>query len=408
VKEIYGELLLPLLGGKRFADSLDLQFGYRYSEYDLSGNTDTWRAGLSWAPVSSLRLRGELQRAVRAPNIQELFQPVTFGTGNLALDPCAGAAPTTDAALAALCVATGAPQGRVNSGSIPGPIAGQVNNFVGGNVALSPETGDTMTYGVVFSPSGELGRIRNPVISIDYYDIEITDAINVPALADVVNGCYTAALNPSREFNNLCALIARNDVNGSLSGNPPFGVTTVAQNLALQEVEGVDFSASFGLDLSSAGRLDVELISNYYLRNDFRDSMVSPLNECAGVYGQNCGTTTGGPVSKLRIQQRTSWNRGSLELGYLWRYLSGVRSEASTPVLPEFSHVPSYSYFDVTAAWHFDERAVIRAGVTNVFDKEPPFVGGTAADTTSNGGNTFPGAYDALGRTFLLGLKVSF
>ncbi len=408
VQEIYGELLVPLLGGRRFADALDLQLGFRYSEYDLSGSTDTWRAGLSWAPVESLRFRGEMQRAVRAPNIQELFQPVTFGTGNLALDPCAGAAPTTDAALAALCVATGAPQARVSSGSIPGPIAGQVNNFVGGNVALSPETGDTLTYGVVFAPTAAPGRIRNPVITLDYYDIEITDAINVPALADVVNGCYDANLNPSREFNDLCALIVRNDVNGSLSGNPPFGVTTAAANLALQEVEGIDFSASFGVDIGSAGRLDFGLISNYYLKNDFRNSLASPLNECAGVYGQNCGTTTGGPVSKLRIQQRTSWNRGPLELGYLWRYLSGVSSEASTPVLPQFSHVSSFSYFDLTAAWHFDERTTIRAGVTNAFDKDPPFVGGTAADTTSNGGNTFPGAYDTLGRTFLLGVKVSF
>jgi outer membrane receptor protein involved in Fe transport len=408
VKEAYTELLVPLLGGKPFADSLDLQLGYRYSEYDLSGNTDTWRAGLSWAPVQSLRLRAELQRAVRAPNVGELFQPVTFGTGNLALDPCAGAAPTTDAGLAALCVATGAPQARVDSGSIPGPISGQVNNFVGGNLALSPETGDTLTYGFVFAPTAEWGRIRNPVLTVDYYDIQIEDAINVPALADVVNGCYSAALNPTREFNDLCALIVRNDINGSLSGNPPFGVTTLAENLALQEVEGIDFSASFGVDFESAGRLDVEIISNYYLKNAFRNSALSPLNECAGAYGQNCGTATGGPVNKLRVQQRSTWTRNALELGYLWRYQSGAHVEASTPVLPQFAHVSSYSYFDLTAAWHFDERIVIRAGVSNLFDKDPPFVGGTAADTTSNGGNTFPGAYDVLGRTFLLGAKLSF
>jgi outer membrane receptor protein involved in Fe transport len=88
--------------------------------------------------------------------------------------------------------------------------------------------------------------------------------------------------------------------------------------------------------------------------------------------------------------------------------MSGVSIEPATPVLPQFAHVPSYSYVDLTAAWTFDERTTLRAGITNVFDKEPPFVGGTAADTVSNGGNTFPGAYDALGRTFLLGVKVKF
>jgi outer membrane receptor protein involved in Fe transport len=408
VKEAFGELLLPLLGGKRFADALDLQLGYRYSDYDLAGTTDTYRVGMTWAPTPAFRLRGEYQRAVRAPNILELFQPVTFGTGNLALDPCAGAAPTTDAALAALCVATGAPQARVDSGTIPGPISGQVNNFIGGNLNLVPEIGDTFTYGLVIAPREDWGVLRHPVVTLDYYDIEIQDAINIPALADVVNGCYGADLNPTREYNELCALIVRNEINGSLSGNPPYGVTTVSDNLALQEVEGIDFSASFGLALGAAGSLDVELISNYYLKNDFRNSEVSDLNECAGIYGQNCSLTTGGPVSKLRIQQRTTWVRGAFELGYLWRYLSGVSVESTTPVLPQFAHIPAYNYLDLTAAWNFTERAVLRAGITNVFDKVPPFVGGTAGDTISNGGNTFPGVYDALGRTFLLGMKVSF
>lgn len=407
VKEAFAEMLVPLLADKPLAASLELQMGYRYSDYDTAGSTDTWRAGLTWSPVAALRLRGEYQRAVRAPNIQELFQPVTFGTGNLALDPCAGSAPTTDAELAALCVATGAPQARVDSGSIPGPIAGQVNNFAGGNFDIVPETGNTVTYGVVFAPGEPLGPLRNLVMTLDYYDIEIEDAINTPSLADVVNGCYDAELNPTREFNGLCALIVRNDLNGSLSGNPPFGVTTVSDNLALQEVEGLDFTTSFGLGLGSAGALDVEIIANYYLKQDFRNSALSPLNECAGAYGQNCGLTTGGPISKLRVQQRTSWSQGPLEVSLLWRYLSGVSIEPTTPVLPQFAHIPSYSYFDLTAAWSFDERLTLRAGIANLFDKDPPFVGGTAADTISNGGNTFPGAYDALGRTFLVGIKAA-
>jgi len=258
----------------------------------------------------------------------------------------------------------------------------------------------------VFSPGDSAGVFRNLVVTLDYYSIEIEDAINAPSLADVVNGCFVATLNPSREFNDLCALIVRNDLNGSLSGNPPFGVTTVAENLALQEVEGLDFTTAFGLGIGAAGNLDVELIANYYLKNDFQNSPLSPLNECAGAYGQNCGIITGGPVNKLRIQQRTSWQRDAFEISLLWRYLSGVSIEPSTPVLPQFSQVPSYSYFDLTGAWSLKENVILRAGITNLFDKEPPFVGGTAADTVSNGGNTFPGAYDALGRTFLLGIKM--
>jgi iron complex outermembrane receptor protein len=408
VKEVFGELLLPILADKPFAHSLDLQLGYRYSEYDLAGTTDTYRAGLSWAPVAPVRLRAEYQRAVRAPNIQELFAPVAFGSGNLVVDPCAGAGPATDAALAALCIATGAPPARVQAGSIPGPVAGQINNFLGGNIALTPEVGDTWTYGVVFDLGEGWGKVHRPVITLDYYDIQIENAINVPAIADVVNGCYTAALNPAREFNALCALISRNDLNGSLLGGPTVGVTTTNANLALQEVEGIDLNASFALELGEAGTLDVDLIGNYYLKNDFRNSPASALNACVGLYGQNCSGTVGGPVSKTRFSQRTTWSRGAFEVGYLWRYLSGVKAEAATPSLPEFSKVSAFSYLDLTAAYTFGDKFVLRAGVENLFDKTPPFVGGSAADTGSNGGNTFPSAYDAIGRSFTLGAKVNF
>ena len=408
VKEAFTELLVPLVEGKSFADSLDLQFGYRYSDYDISGKTDTYRAGLSWAPVPAVRLRAEYQRAVRAPNIQELFAPVTFGTGNLATDPCAGAGPTLDPGLAALCVATGAPQARVDSGSIAQPISGQANNFTGGNLQLTPETGDTWTYGVVLNLGDGWGRVRHPTMALDYYRMDIKDAINVFAIADVMNGCYSAALNPGREFNALCAAIARNPITGTLSGGPTTGVTTLSANLAFQKVEGIDLNATFGVDLGNAGKLDVDLIANYYLKNDFQNSAFSSLNECAGIFGQNCSGTVGGPVSKARLSQRTTWTRGDLEIGYLWRFLSGVREEAATSVLPEFANISNYSYVDLTAAYHFGDTTTLRAGIANLLDKAPPFVGGSAGDTTSNGGNTFPGYYDALGRTFTLGVRLKF
>jgi iron complex outermembrane recepter protein len=408
VKEGFTELLVPVVSDKPFAKAVDLQLGYRYSEYDLAGNTNTYRIGADWAPLQSVRFRAEYQRAVRAPNIAELFSPVAFGTGNLATDPCAGAAPTTSAALAALCVATGAPAARVAAGSIAGPIAGQVNNFTGGNLKLKPEKGDTYTYGVVLDGGAGWGVIRHPTLTLDYYTIKIDGAINAPALTDVVNGCYSTDLNPAQTFNALCALISRNAQTGALNGGPTVGVYTVQANLAFLKAEGIELGARFDVDLAGSGKLAVALDANYYLKNDFQNSSTAPLNQCAGYYGQNCGTQTGGPVSKTRFVQRTTWIDGPWEVGYLWRYLSGVREEAATAVLPQFASIGAYNYLDVTAAYSFNDKTTIRLTINNVLDKNPPFVGGSAGDTVSNGGNTFPGVYDALGRVFAVGVKVGF
>ncbi|MDG6746191.1 TonB-dependent receptor, partial [Staphylococcus aureus] len=136
VKEGFVELVAPLVEDKPFFRSLTLEAGARYSDYSRSGGNWTWKAGGSWEPVAAFKLRGLYTRAVRAPNIGELFSPAVTGLDNLAVDPCAGSAPTANANLRAVCIAQGAPAATI--GNIAQPSSGQINTTGGGNPNLKP------------------------------------------------------------------------------------------------------------------------------------------------------------------------------------------------------------------------------------------------------------------------------
>ena len=167
VYEAFGEIIAPIVEDKPMFHSLTLEAGLRYSSYTVKGatsqnQTTTWKAGGSWEPVESLKFRGNYSRAVRAPNIGELFTPQTVGLTNLSIDPCAGAAPTSNANLRAICIAQGAPVGSI--GSITNPTAGQANLTVGGNLDLKPEKADTLTLGFVYQPD----FVPGSNVSLDY------------------------------------------------------------------------------------------------------------------------------------------------------------------------------------------------------------------------------------------------
>src|SRR3546814_2257966 len=125
VYEAYAEVVAPLIEDKPFFESLTLEAGIRYSDYSIRGaggyDTWTWTAGGSWEPRAGDKFRGNYRRAVRAPNIGELFTPTSTVLTNLGIDPCAGGAPTNNANLRAICIAQGAPAGTI--GVITNPTA---------------------------------------------------------------------------------------------------------------------------------------------------------------------------------------------------------------------------------------------------------------------------------------------
>ncbi|MDZ7588862.1 MAG: TonB-dependent receptor [Parasphingorhabdus sp.] len=185
--------VIPLLEGKPFFENLTVELGGRYSKYSRAGEEFTWKVGGSWEPVVGLKIRGNYQRSSRAPNIGELFTPVTTGLSNLANDPCQGpVAPTGNLLAACLAqVPAGSPgAAAIGAGQVEPPAAGQINITTGGNPNLTTEDATTWTIGALLQPE----QIPGFSVSVDYFNIKVTDGISSPTVGDRLNACFGAAI----------------------------------------------------------------------------------------------------------------------------------------------------------------------------------------------------------------------
>ncbi len=415
VSEVFGETIIPLVEDMAFAKSINLELGYRTSDYSTSGNVESYKFGADWEPIDGLRLRGMFQRAVRAANIAELFAPVTPGTGDLLVDPCANGTPATPLTgqLRALCIATGVPTGTMNGGTLSQPTAGQVNAFFGGNPNTTPEEADTKTFGFVWQPD----FVPNLALTVDYYDIEVANAISIRPNYDIVDGCYSIARNPTMTAADAdCLLIARNTNNGTIEGDLVYGIQQVTQNIGEVHAEGVDYSVRYQWDLANWGGLEFSLDGTHVLDASYVPSPGGATVDCVGSYGKQCGLpstvsgSTGGPTPEDHFVQRTTWSWGDFDVSYLWRYLSEASVDATqaADTDPESAHIDAVSYIDLAAGWQITDWARLKFSVTNVFDEEAPFVVTETGSTPFNSGNTYPSTYDVLGRVFTVGLSAKF
>ena len=413
LREAYFETIVPLISGKTGAHALNFEAGYRHTEFK-SGQTDTdygsYKYGLEWAPIETLRFRGMFQRATRAPNINELFQPVVTGLDNTAVDPCEASQLALNGgvtgSVAALCVATGVPQAILDSqGGVDGPSAGQANAFVGGNPILGPEKADTQTLGLVWQPMEELS------ITLDYWKIDIKDAITRPVLGDALFGCYDRQFNPTLSITHpMCQLMigAREVADGSLNGEAR-GPFLNRSNKGRITTDGWDLGVRYGIPLSNNwGRLDFALDLTKTDTYDYQGDPQVGKHDCVGVYGVSCNVIAG-IVYDYKSNFRAVWSIKDFELGFNWRHLSSVDVEPG-PIewFPDYTSIDSYDYFDLTMAYELPWNARINFTVNNVADKKPPVVGSNIGSTGFNSGNTFPQYYDTLGRYYTLGLTMRF
>jgi outer membrane receptor protein involved in Fe transport len=415
IREVFGELLIPLVANAPLAHSINFETGIRYARYEnvvttpdgTTDNTfynDTYKFGADWSPVEQLRFSATYQRAVRAPNMYEIGLPKTPGTGDLDDDPCdndfdPGEDPSLDPDLTALCEATGVPVGLV--GQFPSIIVGQIGNFSGGNPELLPEEADTWTYGLDWTPS----FLEGLSISIDYYDIEIEDAITQLLEQDIVDGCYFVEMNAAGEF---CQLIERSTLNGSLNAGSTVGVFRSYVNSASETASGIDFDIRYGFELG-AGAIDLGLAGNYLLERKSQPADFLDEYDCAGLVGETCLR----PAPELTIIQTTRWTSGPVTLQLLWRYIDEVTKDsvafgdepATNYAVPK---IASQSYFDLSGTYDFSETWTMRAGITNLLDRDPPIVGTSYGGTSENSGNTFPATYPSVGRGYYVGLDAHF
>jgi outer membrane receptor protein involved in Fe transport len=409
----------------------------RYSKYkvDTAGspkfNATTYKFGGTYAPVEDIKFRANYQRAVRAPNIGELFRPTVTGLTNLLVDPCAGAAPVGNANLAAICLAQGAPAAAVAAGSIQNPSAGQANATGGGNPLLRPETGKTYTFGVVIQPKA---LVPGLTFTLDYYNIEITKAITFATPADVINACF-GNITAASAASPACTGIRRNPANGRLSGTstptvPILGLPQPLTNSGIQKTDGFDLTLNYTRDVGFAD-LNLNFQGNYTRSSEFQASATSFNRDCTGFYSANCNSLQ----PKYSFTQRTTLGFDSVDVSLLWRYIDSVKYEgqasdfaargftaanrnlfvgAITGPSPlagknvNFNRIKAFNYFDLTTRIHVSDNLDLTLSAFNIFDKKPPVVGSAAGPTAFNSGNTYPSTYDAVGRRYSATARFKF
>lgn len=403
VQEAFAEAILPLVRDKTGFQSLDLELGYRYSDYNPTGTDSTWKYGLTWQPVEDIRFRAMKQRAARAPNVGELAAPRVTGLDNALTDPCSVSNTNISADLRARCISTGMTNAQV--GTAEDIVAGQINGFFGTdlNALPEPEQADTLTAGLVWTPS--FGNLQNPYFSLDYYDIKINEYIGEFGAQEILDSCYIAGLDSE------CAKIVR--VGGTLTVDGS-GVELFTTNLDYLRATGLELQANFGFDLGNAGSLNFNAYVNKYLKQESQSTATSAVIDCKGRYGTQCGN----PLPGVRWLQTTTWSRGPFEASLYWRHLGSTSIEPvqadndgdgiKDDVFEAFQSIDSFDYFDLSASWAATDWMTVRLSVTNLLEEDPPVVGNEAGDTRSNSGNTFPSVYEVLGRTYAVGVNFRF
>ena len=414
VLEMFGEIQIPIVQ-HGFFDDLSVNAGYRKSYYKLmtgrSFNTDTYKIAAEFAPIHDIRFRGAYNRAVRAPNIQELFATQFVGLDG-GTDPCAG---FTISATDYGCLAEGLHVGQ----TVVGNPAAQYNGRLGGNPDLNPEVATTKTVGVVVQPR----FIPRLALTVDWYDIKIKDAIQTFGADAILKQCNAGST--ATVTDPACALVIRNPANGSLWLTSDGYVIDLPHNIGSLETKGFEFSGAYSHRLGGLGTGSLSFLGTW-LKHYTVDNGLSAVYDCAGYYGQTCsgfGAAASAPLPKWRHKLR-----GTLQtpigagISLQWRYVGPVTIEYlnPSPTLNDFaydlsSHIKGQNYFDLATTFTVGDHYNLRMGVNNIFDREPPLIhSGDASGNHSNcptgpcNNNSYPGTWDALGRYFYVGATLDF
>jgi outer membrane receptor protein involved in Fe transport len=406
VWEVFGELEIPLVRDKPGVVDITTNLGYRYSDYDASGGAHSYKGDLNWTVVPAFRLRGGYQRAIRAPNIGELFGGTVGGAGFIGFffeglgqgDPCDIRGPLRNGPNAVqvrqLCLDTGISPAVIDTFTYNPPIVGRQDLS---NPQLDPEEADTYTAGFVWQPEFDPFSLLS--LSVDYYRIEIKDAINPIPGVDALDHCFNiTGLNPGYDPDNqFCGQIHRD------SGSFITLIETVLVNSGGIETDGVDIQADVGFELDALGlgdnpgSLTFNFVGAYV--NSFEITQLAGLTtrDYAGIFSSSIASH---PEWKFMLT--TTYDRGPFAMGLRWRYLDSMDDESAivTPnaVLPGVS---TYSTLDLFAHWNINDNLRLRGGVDNLTDKDPNEIRDLAGVTQES-------LYDPIGRRFYIAVSARF
>lgn len=398
VKEVYGELRVPLLddmGVKYFG----VNGAVRYSDYSTIGGVVSWNVGAELEPVDGIRLRSVYAKANRAPNISELFSAAneTFAT---ITDPCNGVTATNNPGVSATfpngfgaaCRSIASIQSAVSGGgAFTYSLAQQqqINGFVGGNENLEEETAKTLTVGAVFTPRFMPGLS----LTADYFDIRLDGAISTLGRQFTVQQCLQTN-DPV-----FCSNVVRG-ADGRITR-----VDGQLINVAKTETRGVDIGLRYGgsLGLRPDDRFTWSL--NYTRLIDFetQGNPAAPVVQSVPTAG----------LSKHRGTARTSYSADGVTLSWQMTYMSKAVSSVtftnSNPAIERLNNIRAYIYHDAQLRFNIgkDGRFSLYTGVDNLFDEKPPYLPGPPFASVT-GTETQADVYDPFGRRFYAGVRVKF
>lgn len=390
--EFFTEISIPVLSGKAFAEDLSLWGAARFADYSNIGNVESFAAAVNWAPTEWVSARIGYQQAVRAPNVSELFLGASNGFPG-ATDPCSSGGFQPGITDVALCEATGVPAGNVGAFEQANT---QIEGSFGGNTELQEETSDTFTVGVVVQPMDGLD------FTIDYFSIEIEDAIASFGVNNTLDICY----NVAKDINDVTCqnITRRSDGNVSL-------VKSLNENIGLIETSGIDFNITYNTEFDfglfgNGSSLNVQFRSTYLDKYEVTPIAARPdqVNICDGAFGETCGA----PRPEFQSNTRVNWTTGDLTLSALVRYIGETEDDKvvfggedpADLVVPELD---SKIYLDLSAAYVVTDALKVNFGVKNILDEKPQALGDSQQQA-----NTFPEVYDVFGPRFFLSGTYTF
>lgn len=388
VVEGFAELRIPIVKDRPFFYDLTANGAVRVSDYSTVGTTVTYQAGLVWAPVADFRLRGTYAQAVRAPNIGELFAP-SNQTFAFIDDPCAfdsrdNGSATREANCLSLLQGLGLTDAQI--AGFTGDTGTSLPGLSTGNIDLREETAKTLTFGAIFQPT----FIPGLILSADYYDVEIEDAVATPSANTLLELCVDA-VSLDNEF---CANIDRTPVGGGFDpadAGVVSGFTLQPKNVAAFSTKGIDFSARYRVPTENLGTFNFSFVGNHLISLETQGTPGADIIENAGVLGD----------PEWQVNFDFNWTLDNFNFNYginfadkTLRYSRADIAADPDIVAPEYLKVDARFEHDLQLRWTTDSNMSFYVGVDNVFDQEPDV--GLYFDPVS-----------ALGRFFYAGVRIS-
>ncbi|MFL2780298.1 MAG: TonB-dependent receptor domain-containing protein [Gammaproteobacteria bacterium] len=378
VNELFLEVFLP------FKNSIDVSTSYRFSDYSLSQKSDTFDLGITYPLTDEFVLKASAQKAIRVPDIHELFEETHAEFVALSSDPCSGSSPVRTLAD---CGRTGVTPSLY--GSIETP-ASSIATTTGGNLNLLPERAITSSLGFILSNAENY-------LELDIYNIDLEDQIGTSDADTVLTKCLDTGLNK------WCSLINRNPLTGTFHEGEG-KINTPLLNFVSNKITGFDilykksFETKFGI-------LNLSNFSNFLIRREIQQASSNIASDCRGKYENTCGLPSPKFQNILSIDLLTAIMDVPMNISLRIRHIDSVEDTNTDKTSTSYNeNIPfkSFTYIDPSVKFSFDSFE-LRLGINNLFDQDPP-VNGQIGYVPGNG-NFYPSFYDSLGRFVFLRLS---